>query len=71
MIKLLNFLGIVRGIYLEDDDHDVWATWETKSPFVKRGAYVYPLTRVRYVELLDDGTVGGNIYVKRWKYMTP
>ena len=72
IIRLLDRLGIVKGVYLEDCWGGVYETVANrKHPF--RDAYtahVYAFTGIGDVILNADGsTGGGSCYIRRWKWM--
>ena len=81
MVKLLDWLGLIRGVYLLDYNYNVYSTWvkpnrKTKGeilfhfslPYEHPVSWVYPLARVGHVVLLPDGTVEQPHYMKRWRY---
>lgn len=65
LIRLLDYLRIVRGVWLLDHDGDVTASYERVNPFGIRTARRF----WHKVQLLDDGTCLWVSYVKKWKYM--
>ena len=70
MIRFLNWLGLVEGVYLQD----CWgATYETfvsrRSPFGVE-ANIYPFAGVGQVLLLPGGKTGGpSSYISEWRPM--
>lgn len=70
MIKLLNYLGLVKGCYLEDMWGEQYTTAYRITPSGKRAAPVYFFTGVGHVILNDDGSCSGqSTYISKWKAM--
>jgi len=68
LVRILHKLGLVKGIWLEDDFGEVYMTIKHKNPFGKNWAHVYWFTKIGHVWLMDDGTCTGRSgYIKRWK----
>lgn len=66
LVKILNFLGLVEGICLQDMDGKEYLTFIRKGKFGP-WSRVYPFVGVGHVLLLPDGTTkGSSIYIKRW-----
>ena len=71
IIRLLSYFGLIEGIVLEDFQGEVYYTKSFDTPFGKK-AHVSPVTKVGYVNLLEDGTcTGKSSYIKKWTYMHP
>lgn len=75
LIRLLDKLRIVRGVWLRDFEGDIYETWEIRGydPFKPdcKHARVFPFMRVGRVTLNDDGTTGGrSSFITHWKYMS-
>jgi hypothetical protein len=70
IIKILDALRIVRGVYLESClDGQIFKTWERRHPITGRPcAHVYPFSKIGNVSLNSDGTIDGH-YCHRWAYM--
>lgn len=69
LVRLLDFFRIVRGIYLEDFEGEVYCTWVRNDPFNTKMVRIYPFMRLGRVSLNPDGTVRQPHYCKKWKYM--
>lgn len=54
-------------VWLEDFDGDVTLTIARKHPFEGLLAQRMPFG-IRPLQLLEDGSIRPNCYVKRWKY---
>jgi hypothetical protein len=67
LVRILHKLGLVKGIWLEDCEGEIYTTIKHKNPFGKKWAYVYPFTKIGCVKLNEDGTcTGKSSYIKRW-----
>lgn len=69
IVRLLNYLGIVKGVYLRDRWGEVFITWERRNPWAF-SAFKYPFMRIGQVTLEKDGKTGGEAtHIKEWVYM--
>ena len=72
MVRLLDFLGIVNGVFLLGSDGTVYPTWIKRNPFGIKTAHVYPFTKIGRVDLLADGEIdpsSPSSYIKKWMFM--
>ena len=72
--KILHKLKIVKLVWLQDFDGQLYLTWITKTnPFDDQPAcHVHPFFSVGYVVLKPDGTCSGLNetihYIEKWKW---
>lgn len=69
LIRLLSFLGVIRGVILVDFQGKEYLSWAKRGGF-STWCHVYPWMKVGHVILHPTGdTTGDSSYIKRWKYL--
>lgn len=70
ILGIVSFFARKKIVVLEDFEGEFYFTLERVSPFGKKFAYVYWLSRLGFVVLNEDGTCSTNSssFIKRWKY---
>lgn len=70
LIRLLNALGIIRGVWLLDFQGEEYLSIARQGHSGGLWAYVYPFTRIGHVVLNDDKTCSGcSSYITKWGYL--
>ena len=71
MVRLLDWLGLVEGVYLRDAWGVVYKSFVKPNIFKDKNpcAWTYPFYKIGNVVLLPDGIIEQPHYIKQWRWM--
>ena len=73
LIRILNKLGLVTGIWLEDFQYEVSYSILRTNPSGQKWAYKFPFIHISRWVLNDDGSIdtekSDHSYMRKWGYI--